>query len=62
MRNTAKSIVLLFLSLAFLSACGQTGPLFLPGNPSQIQTSPSTEVPSEENDDEDEEEPTINRQ
>lgn len=61
MRNAVTSFVWLLLSLAFLSACGQTGPLFLPGNPSQIQTSPPTEQSSEESDGEDEPDPTINR-
>ncbi|MBT5220938.1 MAG: hypothetical protein HOI35_09750 [Woeseia sp.] len=67
MRNAVASFVLLLLSLAFLSACGQTGPLFLPGNPSQIQTSPPAEPSTEETDeddedDEDNQDPTINRQ
>jgi predicted small lipoprotein YifL len=31
------------LSLVFLSACGQKGPLFLPGNPSSLQSIPSAE-------------------
>ena len=61
MRNAVASFVLLLLSLAFLSACGQTGTLFLPGNPSQIQTSPPAE-PSTEETDEDNQDPTINRQ
>ena len=61
MRNAVASFVLLLLSLAFLSACGQTGPLFLPGNPSQTQTSPPAE-PSTEETDEDNQDPTINRQ
>ncbi|MGI9203856.1 MAG: LPS translocon maturation chaperone LptM [Woeseiaceae bacterium] len=63
MQKTVSSIALLLLSLAFLSACGQKGPLFLPGNPSQIQTVPSPEQEqiNSETDDEDEEEPTTNR-
>jgi predicted small lipoprotein YifL len=31
------------LSFLFLSACGQKGPLFLPGNPSSLQSIPSAE-------------------
>jgi len=65
MRIPVTSFVLLLLSLAFLSACGQTGPLFLPGNPSEIQTSSSAEQSAEETDDdedEDEQDPTINQQ
>ena len=39
------------VALVFASACGQKGPLFLPGDPSQI----NTEVPrtAEDQDDED---------
>jgi len=62
MRSTLGPFVLLLLSLTFLSACGQTGPLFLPGNPSQIQSSPPAENSTEETEDEDEEDQTINRQ
>ena len=35
-----------------IAACGQKGPLFLPGDPSQIQT----EVPSQEETEKDEDE------
>ncbi len=42
----------LFL-LTIASGCGQSGPLYLPGNPSQIQAPP--EPPAEQ--DEDEEKP-----
>jgi len=63
MQKTVSSIVLLLLSLAYLSACGQKGPLFLPGNPSQIQSVPSAEEEqtNADQDDEDEEEPITNR-
>jgi predicted small lipoprotein YifL len=63
MQKTVSSIALLLLSLACLSACGQKGPLFLPGNPSQIQTVPSAEQDqaNSDQDDEDEEEPITNR-
>jgi len=55
--------VMLLLSLACLSACGQKGPLFLPGNPSQIQTVPPAEQEqtNSDEDDEDEEKPITNR-
>jgi len=47
------------LSILLLAACGQKGPLYLPGNPSQIQTeippqNPVTGVEDEEDEDEDE--------
>jgi predicted small lipoprotein YifL len=68
MRNPFGSIILLMLTFVFLSACGQKGPLFLPGNPSSLQSIPSAEelqqLPEEDDDDkdEDEEDPAINRQ
>jgi len=63
MQKTLSSIVMLLLSFACLSACGQKGPLFLPGNPSQIQTVPSVEQEqtNPDEDDEDEEKPITNR-
>lgn len=63
MQKTLSSIVVLLLSLACLSACGQKGPLFLPGNPSQIQTVPPVEQEqtNPDEDDEDEEKPITNR-
>jgi len=36
--------------VALLTACGQTGPLYLPGNPSQIETTAPAE--SQESDEE----------
>lgn len=52
--------LLALLSLFLISACGQKGPLFLPGNPSQIQTVPPAETPEEESDDDEDENITIN--
>lgn len=62
-RKTVSSIAVLLVSLVFLSACGQKGPLFLPGNPSQMQSVPplEQEQTNPELDDEDEEEPRTNR-
>jgi len=44
------------LCFAFLTTgCGQSGPLYIPGNPSQIQNPPPPpEQPEEEEDDEEE--------
>ncbi len=63
MQKTVSSIVMLLLSLTCLSACGQKGPLFLPGNPSQIQSVPPVEQEqtNPDEDDEDEEKPITNR-
>jgi predicted small lipoprotein YifL len=49
----------LFLLVAFLFAagCGQKGPLYLPGNPSEIKTDvPRQDEGQNEEDDEDDEE------
>ena len=50
----------LLLTILFLAGCGQKGPLYLPGNPSQVQQPPQTapaEVPAEDDeDDEDDDE------
>ena len=59
MRVHLKVSAAFFLSILLLAACGQKGPLYLPGNPSQIQTDiprqdPVTGVEDEENEDEDE--------
>jgi predicted small lipoprotein YifL len=45
MKSTISSLVVLLLIL-FLSACGQSGPLYVPGDPSSIQ--PPAEQPDEE--------------
>jgi len=66
MHNSLKQTVLLILTILFLSACGQKGPLFLPGEPSAIRTTvpqqqqqPQTE---ENEEDEENEVPTTNQQ
>jgi len=43
-----------FLCILALTACGQKGPLFLPGDPSQMQTveGAQEEAPSEDEDEE----------
>ena len=42
------------LALALLSTgCGQSGPLYLPGNPSKIQSPPQAPADAEEGEDED---------
>lgn len=48
--------ILPFAVLLLVSACGQSGPLYLPGNPSQVQEPPPPpEQPAERDDDEDDE-------
>jgi predicted small lipoprotein YifL len=56
--NSRYSVVLL-LALLFAAGCGQKGPLYLPGNPSQIKADVPRQDESqaeEEDEDEDEEE------
>ncbi len=55
--NSRYPLVLL-LALLFAAGCGQKGPLYLPGNPSQIKTDVPRQDESqiEEDDDEDEDE------
>ncbi len=55
MKSTTILIALLF-SLGLLSACGQSGPLYVPGDPSSVQapqTTPETEENGEESGEED---------
>ncbi len=53
--NSRYSLVLL-LVLLFAAGCGQKGPLYLPGNPSQIKTDvPRQDESQTEEDDEDDE-------
>ncbi|MDA0678892.1 MAG: lipoprotein [Proteobacteria bacterium] len=68
MRNSVNSVIVFVLFLAFLSACGQTGPLFLPGDPSTLQSIPSAEQlrraaeAAEEEDGKEKQDPQINQQ
>jgi predicted small lipoprotein YifL len=54
-RNVA--IVLSLLLAGLVSGCGQKGPLYLPGSPSEVQSvtqqPPQQQAPAEEDDDED---------
>jgi predicted small lipoprotein YifL len=40
-------------SLSFLAGCGQSGPLYIPGDPSQMAVPPSQDTTSEESEEED---------
>ena len=64
MYSSLKQIILLILTFAFLSACGQKGPLFLPGDPSEVRTTmPEQQSQAEENEEDEEDEvPTTNQQ
>lgn len=47
--------VSLFAFFLFLAGCGQSGPLYLPGDPSEIRESP--QLPVESGNEDDEEDP-----
>ena len=47
----------LLLSLFVLAACGQKGPLYLPGNPDEIQTEVPVQDGETADDDEDDPQP-----
>lgn len=55
MQNSARVFLLVILSVMTLAACGQKGPLFLPGDPSTVTsvTQPGQQAVDEEEDDED---------
>ena len=44
--------LLRLVPILFVAACGQSGPLYLPGNPSEIQAPAPTGTAEDENDDE----------
>jgi len=45
-----KSILIALLTILFLAGCGQSGPLYIPGDPSSIEAPPP---PAGEEDDDD---------
>jgi predicted small lipoprotein YifL len=60
MYKQTKSLVIFLFSLLLIAACGQKGPLFLPGDTNQISTSMPQQqqpVPVEEEDEDDEDDP-----
>jgi len=50
-----KWLAAIILPLMFTAACGQKGPLFLPGNPSEIQSDVPRQAQVEEEEDKEEE-------
>jgi len=47
--------IITMASLFFVSGCGQSGPLYLPGNPSRIEKLPPLPTGSEQQQDEEKE-------
>ena len=67
MRTRLGFFIAFILSLQFVAACGQQGPLYLPGSPSQIeeevsrqQAAPVAEPEEEDEEEDEDEEPTDN--
>ena len=60
MYKQTKSLVIFLFSMLLIAACGQKGPLFLPGDTNQISTSMPEQqqsAPTEEEDKDDEDDP-----
>ncbi len=49
MKSTIITLVALFL-VGLLAACGQSGPLYVPGDPSEIKTTPQAPEAEEDGD------------
>jgi predicted small lipoprotein YifL len=62
MKTKPGLLIAFFLCLFVTAACGQKGPLFLPGSPSTITTTVTEQqsIPDEDTDDEEEEEQQSN--
>lgn len=58
--NKAAILILACLGFLGIAACGQKGPLFLPGNPSEMRPQPpeAEEVPADAEEDEKEDDET----
>lgn len=50
MINSSKTLTVLAL-LLLLSACGQSGPLYIPGNPSEVREPPPDTSSTDEDED-----------
>ena len=61
MQSQFKTLFFALVSCLFITACGQKGPLFLPGNTNEVSTSiPKQQQSSRVEDDDDEEKKPIN--
>ena len=49
--------IAVFTFMILFSGCGQSGPLYVPGNPSQAPVTPSQQTASEEEEQDSDEEP-----
>jgi len=62
MMNRLTVAILAFLYLVLTAGCGQSGPLYVPGNPTRIAVPPPAEAPAEETAEEEEEDAAGNRE
>ena len=53
MQNSIKIVALILMSLSTLAGCGQKGPLFLPGDPSEIRSVSQENQPARQGDEDD---------
>ncbi len=53
-----KSLTAIILFLLFAAGCGQKGPLYLPGNPSEIRSEVPRQDPADREDEEDQKKET----
>jgi predicted small lipoprotein YifL len=56
MKKLIQSVASLVVIVLVLAGCGQKGPLYLPGNPSEVRPVPEQEQGETDRDDEDEDE------
>ena len=47
--------IIVAAALSFVAGCGQSGPLYLPGNPSRIESLPPAPTGSEQDEDQEQE-------
>lgn len=61
MQNFVKTCIFGLALTFFLAGCGQKGPLFLPGDPSEIRSVPPAEPAERADDEEDDEQDNVPR-
>ena len=52
--NNAQRAATALLVFLFLAGCGQSGPLFVPGDPSTVEPQPQPQQPTRDEDEDDE--------
>lgn len=54
MQNSVRSIAGLLIALVLIAGCGQKGPLFLPGTPTEVRSVPEQEQTQADREEEEE--------